>query len=269
VTPLDIFQRIDTYFLRRRFGTQYRFVDLHDRTTSDNHRPFDDILKLSDISRPAILFKTLHPSLRNAANFLTELLAELAKEKIDQKRDILPALSERWHFQRKNVQAVEKIRAECLESAYSDRPTLFGGPAGEGLALFVKFWCEQTLNRTILRIILPDLFKCLHEKDKGYFRESREARFGTTLEQYALPAEEGVPLLRDALSPMRATLQRQPYLAGAQPNFADYIVFGSFQWARAVSPVALVEAGDPVFEWRERLLDAFGGFARSARHCGA
>jgi len=134
------------------------------------------------------------------------------------------------------------------------------------LALFVKFWCEQTLNRVILRLILPDLFRCLHEKDKAYFRESREARFGTTLEQYALPSAAGVPLLRDGLSPLRAILQRQPYLAGAQPNFADYIVFGSFQWARAVSPVALLESGDPVFEWRERLLDAFGGFARNARH---
>jgi len=158
--------------------------------------------------------------------------------------------------------------ARYLESTYSNRPTLFGGPEGEGLALFVKFWCEQTLNRTILRIILPDLFTRLHEKDKAYFRESRETRFGTTLERYALPAEEGVSLLRDALSPMRATLQRRPYLAGAQPNFADYIVFGSFQWARAVSPVALVEAGDPVFEWGERLLDAFAGFARSARSSG-
>lgn len=58
-------------------------------------------------------------------------------------------------------------------------------------------------------------------------------------------------------------------LAGAAPTFADYIVFGSFQWARAVAPVALVAAGDPVFEWRERLLDAFEGFARNARSCGA
>ena len=158
--------------------------------------------------------------------------------------------------------------ARYLDNAYSERPSLFAGSAGEGLALFVKFWCEQTLNRIILRIILPDLFRSLHEKDKAYFRESREARFGTTLEQYALPSEEGVLLLRDAISPMRATLQRQPYLAGAQPTFADYIVFGSFQWARAVSPAALLEAGDPVFEWRERLLDAFGGFARNAHHCG-
>lgn len=159
--------------------------------------------------------------------------------------------------------------ASYLESAYSDRPSLFRGPAGEGLALFVKFWCEQTLNRVILRIILPDLFACLHDKDKAYFRESREARFGTTLEQYALRSEEGVPLLYNALSPMRSSLQRQLYLGGAAPTFADYIVFGSFQWARAVSRVALVEAGDPVFEWRERLLDAFEGFARNARSRGA
>ena len=158
--------------------------------------------------------------------------------------------------------------ASYLEQAYSNRPSLFGGPAAEGLALFAKFWCEQNLNRIILRIILPDLFRCLHEKDKAYFRESREARFGATLEEYALPSEEGVTLLRSALSPMRATLQRQPYLAGVQPTFADYIVFGTFQWARSVSPVALLESGDPVFEWRERLLDAFAGFARHARHCG-
>jgi glutathione S-transferase len=154
--------------------------------------------------------------------------------------------------------------AKYLESTYSDRPSLFGGSTGEGLALFIKFWCEQKLNRIVLRIILPDLFACLHEKDKPYFRESREARFGATLEQYALPAKHGVSLLRDALSPMRSTLQRQPYLAGAEPTFADYIVFGTFQWARSVSPVALVETGDPVFDWCERLFDAFGGFARTA-----
>ncbi len=75
--------------------------------------------------------------------------------------------------------------------------------------------------------------------------------------------------MREALSPLRAAVERQPYLAGAQPSFAVYTVFGSFQWARAVSPVALVEVGDPVFEWRERLLDGFGGLARNARHRGA
>jgi len=157
--------------------------------------------------------------------------------------------------------------ARYLEAAYPKRPSLFGGPAGEGLALFVKFWCEQTLNRIVIRIILLDIYRCLHEKDKAYFRQSREARFGTTLEEYALPSEERVRLLRNALTPMRLSLQRQPYLAGVQPTFADYIVFGTFQWARSVSPVALLESTDPVFRWHETLLDAFGGFARAARQC--
>jgi hypothetical protein len=33
-----------------------------------------------------------------------------------------------------------------------------------------------------------------------------------------------VPALRHALAP----LKRQPFIAGAQPMFADYIVFGAF-----------------------------------------
>ena len=45
---------------------------------------------------------------------------------------------------------------------------------------------------------------------------------------------------------------------------ADYIVFGSFQWARCVSSFALVAADDPIAAWRDRLLDAFDGLARRA-----
>jgi hypothetical protein len=41
-------------------------------------------------------------------------------------------------------------------------------------------------------------------------------------------------------------------------------VFGAFQWARCVSPFALLAADDPVRSWRDRLLDAFGGLARAA-----
>jgi glutathione S-transferase len=31
-----------------------------------------------------------------------------------------------------------------------------------------------------------------------------------------------------------------------------------------VSPFRLLEADDPVYTWREKLLDAFGGMARSS-----
>ncbi|KRR29280.1 hypothetical protein CQ13_17350 [Bradyrhizobium retamae] len=56
----------------------------------------------------------------------------------------------------------------------------------------------------------------------------------------------------------------QPFLGGTAANYADYIVFGAFQWARVVSPFKLLMEDDPVYAWRERLLDAFDGLARNS-----
>lgn len=154
--------------------------------------------------------------------------------------------------------------ARYLEEAYPDRPSLFGGPVGEGLTLFVKNWTERAIHPLLLRLVLPELFAGLAEIDKGYFRESREARFGAPLEAVAVAPAEGLPALRAALTPARATLEQQPFLAGGDPAFADYLLFGAFMWARAVSRIELLETDDPVHGWMERLLDAFDGLARRA-----
>lgn len=154
--------------------------------------------------------------------------------------------------------------ARYLDATYPDRPSLFGGAQGESHALFIRLWCEQTIHSQLTRLILPDLFARLHPKDKAYFRSSREARLGKTLEAAAIDPAEGIPLLRGSLAPMRAVLEKQPYLGGASASYADYIVFGAFQWARAVSSVKLLELTDPVYAWRDRLLGAFDGFAGSA-----
>jgi hypothetical protein len=63
---------------------------------------------------------------------------------------------------------------------------------------------------------------------------------------------------------MRLTLKTQPFLGGDAPNYADYIVFGPFQWARVVSPFKLLAEEDPVHAWREKLLAAFDGMARKS-----
>ena len=151
-----------------------------------------------------------------------------------------------------------------LESTYGDRPSLFGGKMGESGALFIKFWCLQTISPPLFRIILPDLFKHLHEKDKAYFRESREKMIGMTLEAAAAPNDTTITALRTALSPLREVLEQQPYLSGNQPDFADYVVFAQFQWARAVCPIQLLAEDDPVYQWRDRLLNAFDGYGRKA-----
>lgn len=153
--------------------------------------------------------------------------------------------------------------ADYLETQYPDRPTLFPG-GGRAQTWFFKHWCEQQIQPLILRIVLPELFKRIAEKDRSYFRSSRETRFGCTLEEAAVPLDTGVHDLQSRLKPAQETLKRYPWLSGDEPGFADYILFGAFQWARIMSPVSLIANQDALAEWFDRLLDAFDGYAREA-----
>ncbi len=151
-----------------------------------------------------------------------------------------------------------------LDETYPDRPALFDGPQARAMGLFIRNWCAQVLHPAVLRVILMDLFNSLHEKDKAYFRETREKRFGVSLEAFAADRDANLEALRGVLNPLRATLGATPFLGGEAPNYADYTVFGAFQWARAVSPVKLLAPDDPILAWRGRLLDLFDGLAGKA-----
>lgn len=154
--------------------------------------------------------------------------------------------------------------ANYLEDAYPDRPSLFDGEAARSVTRFVNNWADTVLNGAIVRVVLMDIYDRIADKDKAYFRESREQRFGMKLEAVAADAAGNLAALRRALEPVRTTLAAQPYLGGQSPLYADYIVFGSLQWSRCISPIELLAADDPVAAWRGRLLDAFDGFARKA-----
>lgn len=151
-----------------------------------------------------------------------------------------------------------------LEEAFPDRPSLFGSTDAVPLARFVNAWADATLLPVLVRILLLDIFACLHPDDRAYFRASREARFGMPLEQVAADPDARLAEFRTVLTPFRQILADQPFLSGAAPAYADYCVFGMFMWAHCVSPVSLLEKGDPVEAWRERLMDAFDGLARQA-----
>jgi glutathione S-transferase len=154
--------------------------------------------------------------------------------------------------------------AEYLETRYPDRPTLFGGESGRALTSFVQNWTETVLQPALVGLVVLDIWRHAAPQDQAYFRQSREERFGRSLENVVMDREQRLPAFRDSLTPLRRTLERQKFLAGAAPAYADYIVFGAFQWARAISDFALVAADDPVAAWRGRMLDAFNGLARSA-----
>ena len=69
---------------------------------------------------------------------------------------------------------------------------------------------------------------------------------------------------RATLQPLRLTVKRQEFLGGGQPNYADYIVFGAFQWARTISDFRLLADDDPVYAWFKRASDLHNGLGRDA-----
>jgi glutathione S-transferase len=156
------------------------------------------------------------------------------------------------------------VIANYLEDKFPDRPSLFGGEGGRAIARMINSWGDIVVNGGMFPLIVADIPPHLGPVDADYFRTSREARLGRKLEEATAERDKSVVAFRRSLEPLRLTLRAQPYLGGAVPNYADYIVFGCFQWARVVSPFALLAEDDPIYAWREKLLDAFDGLARKS-----
>ena len=152
--------------------------------------------------------------------------------------------------------------AEYLEERYSDRPSLFGGDSGRGLTRFVQNWTETVLQAGLVGLVVLDIWRHVAPQDREYFRKSREERFGRPLEDVVRDREARLPAFRASLDPLRRTVERQDFVSGSAPSYADYVVFGAFQWARAISDFEVLAAEDPVRLWRGRMLDLYGGLAR-------
>lgn len=152
-----------------------------------------------------------------------------------------------------------------LEFNYPDRPSLFGGAESMAVTRFVNEWADRVLNPAVAPLIMKDIHDCLHADDQAYFRASREKAFGTTLEALAVDRDSKVKNVRRALDPLRALLKHQPFVSGQTPAYADYIPFGTLQWARCASAFELLEPDDPVSVWRELMLDSLDGLARRAK----
>lgn len=152
--------------------------------------------------------------------------------------------------------------AEWLE-AHHPEPSLFRGAAAT--TRFINAWADTVMHPALSRLIVLDIHDCLGPEDQAYFRTSREARFGQTLEAVQGSRENEVKAFQKALQPVRTVLRQQPWLGGDAPAYADYIVLGSLQWARCTSAFRLLAEDDPVFAWRARGFALFGGMALQAK----
>lgn len=157
-----------------------------------------------------------------------------------------------------------------LETRFPDAPSLFGGAAGRGVARLVNIWSDTVLGAAVRKQIYVEFIKCIDPGDRAYFRSSREAQLGTTLEHYSADREAAFPGFLAACAPLERTLSEQPFLAGAAPAYVDYVIFSVFQWARIGSPRDVLPAGagvDALRDWRTRMValydnlgDRFAGY---------
>lgn len=153
--------------------------------------------------------------------------------------------------------------ANYLEDTYPNTPSLFDGTSGRKLSLFYSRFADGLVG-AIFSFIALDILQRVADKDRDYFWTTREKRVGMTLEDFVSGRDNKLATFRASLMLLRLTLKTQPFFGGDQPLYADYALFGPFQWARCISPYKLLEEDDPVRQWRDRLLDCFSGLARAA-----
>lgn len=144
--------------------------------------------------------------------------------------------------------------ASYLEERFPDRPSLFGGAEGKGMARFINSWSDTQLAPPLRRVIYADFPAVLDPDDRAYFRTTRERDLGMTLEEACAEPEMKLAAFQAACSPIERTLARQPYICGNSPAYADYIVFSVFQMARLGCPKEVAVKGSALEEWRSRMI---------------
>ncbi len=143
-------------------------------------------------------------------------------------------------------------------------PPLFGGPVGRAHALFLNGWADSVMVGGIARLIVRDLLDAIDPADRDYFRASREARFGMSLEAVQDGREDRVLAFRESLLPIRLVLRQQAWLGGAAPSYADHIVAGTLMWPRCASRFEILTPDDPIAVWFDRVLGLYGGLGHAA-----
>ena len=176
-----------------------------------------------------------------------DLIAFSGQERIPVIRDGDTVVSDSW------------VIAEYLEDTYPQAPSIFGGATGRALARFINVWADRSLNGTLIKLVIADILDHVDPEDRDYFIENRSARFGKPPEQVQTRSDADFKAFGAAVSTIGAALEGQDFLSGDSPAYGDYIVFGAFSWARAISDFKLIEADNPVYAWRDRMLHLYGG----------
>ena len=85
--------------------------------------------------------------------------------------------------------------ANYLEDTFPDSPSLFGGASGRDLTRYYSSLADG-LGAAIFPFVAFDIWQHVADKDRDYFRASREKRVGKTLEALVADRQARVPAFR-------------------------------------------------------------------------
>ena len=156
-----------------------------------------------------------------------------------------------------------KIITDRLEELIPE-PSLFpGGIASRTAYDFMHCYTQTVIFPTIVKMIIVDIPNILSGPDKIYFVESRESRFGKTLAEVSANRDEVRETFKKQLEPFRRAMAKTGWISGDSPAMADYLLFGTLQWARISSPYQIIDDDDVIATWMEKMLDLFDGMGRN------
>lgn len=220
---------------------------LYERLCANNRRPSPYCWR----ARFALAHKGLQPEVRAIKFTEGEKIAFSGQTKVPVLVDGHTVIHDSWAI------------ACYLEDNYPQAPSLFDGPGGKALARVFNHWVDCSLQKALAPILAPYLLAAAHPDDRAYYRRTREARFGLTMEQLAQRRPVYLEALQPVLEPLRQRLAETSFLCGERPAYADYLAFAEFQWARSVCDADLLGPEDTALRaWRTCMLDLFGGLAR-------
>lgn len=223
-------------------------VVLYERLCADNRRPSPFCWR----ARLALAHKQVTPEVRAIKFSESEKVAFSGQGKVPVVVDGQTVVHDSWAI------------ACHLEDRYPEAPSLFGGAGGRALTRLFNHWVDHSLEPALAPILIPYLLAVACPEDRAHYRQTREAKFGLTIEQMVTRRAIFMEALQPALAPLRHRLAESPFLCGERPGYADYLVFADFQWARSVCDRDILGPEEPALRaWRSLMLDLFGGLARS------
>ncbi|MEP4889346.1 MAG: glutathione S-transferase N-terminal domain-containing protein [Aliiglaciecola sp.] len=147
--------------------------------------------------------------------------------------------------------------AQYLEDTYPQNPSLFANDEAKVQAESFHQWVSTVLSKHIPGIIILDLFNIIADQDKEYFRTTREARLGTSLEEFAATPEKHIQGLQTELQYARELLASQRYFGGEIPDYRDICLLGTFLWIASSGTTDFLEKDDIIYAWYKRVLNDY------------